>query len=270
MGAPRRPRPSYVVIGTSAGGVTALSKLFKDIPEDFPGAILIVIHVHEQRSLLPLADVLKRAGRIPVKVAEDGEVIRQGAAYIAPASTHLLVEGDHLKLGTGPLEQRVRPAVDVLFRSAARVLGPRVIGVILTGMLRDGTAGLRAVHDAGGITVVQNPRDAEAPGMPASAMADLGVDYCLNLAEIAPALDLLVRRAGSLKKGVFETGLATALRLMEERTRLLKRLYTQSRGNPNTAQFLEAEITSLDRELQRLHGLVPLARSRRAARRARA
>jgi two-component system chemotaxis response regulator CheB len=132
---------------------------------------------------------------MPVKLAQDGERILQGTAYLAPAGTHLPVRNKRIELGSGPREQYARPAIEALFRSAAADLGRRVVGVILTGMLRDGTLGLRAVRDAGGITIVQNPREAEAGDMPKNAMRD--VDYCLNLSEIGPVLDLLVRRAGS-------------------------------------------------------------------------
>jgi hypothetical protein len=177
-------------------------------------------------------------------------------AYLAPAGTHLLVEGNRLRLGTGAREQHSRPAIDVLFRSAAAAFGRRVTGVILTGMLRDGSAGLRAVHDAGGITVVQNPESAEAAEMPRSAMENLGVDYCLELSEIAPLLELLVRRAGAYKEGVLETGLASALRLMKDRAILLTKLQAQSRNNPKTSAFLASEIAALDNELALLRRLI--------------
>jgi hypothetical protein len=159
------------------------------------------------------------------------------------------VDGERLRLGEGPREQRARPAIDALFRSAAAAFGRRLIGVVLTGMLRDGTEGLRAVRDAGGITIVQNPESAQAAGMPRSAMEGLGVDYCLDLPEIGPLLELLVRRAGAYKEGVLETGVASALRLMKDRATLLAKLYAQSRNNPKTSAFLASEIAALDREL---------------------
>jgi two-component system chemotaxis response regulator CheB len=193
-------RPAYVAIGTSAGGVTALGTIFKEIPADFPAAILTILHVGEGESIVWLAEFLNRVGHLPVKVAEAGEAIRQGSAYIAPSSTHLLVEGDRVVLGSGPYEQLSRPAIDVTFRSVASVFGRQAIGVILTGMLRDGTVGLRAIHEAGGITIVQDPKRAEAPEMPRSAMKDLKVDFCLELGEIGPALDLMVRRTGTYRR----------------------------------------------------------------------
>jgi two-component system chemotaxis response regulator CheB len=249
-------RPSFVVIGTSAGGMNALTQIVKELPADFPGAVLVVVHVTPQSNLDWAVKQLTGAGPLPVKVAKDEERIRQGVVYLAPAGTHLLVDGERVRLGEGPLEQRVRPAIDALFRSAAAAYGRRLVGVILTGMLSDGTLGLRAVRDAGGITIVQNPESAEEGEMPRNAMANLGVDYCLELSEIGPLLELLVRRAGAYKEGVLETGLASALRLMKDRAILLAKLRAQSRNNPKTSAFLESEIAALDHELDVLRGLV--------------
>lgn len=251
------PKPTYVVIGTSAGGVVALSRLFKDIAPSFPGAILVVLHVQQARQMQWLSELLVSLGRIPVKVAEEGENIEQGMAYIAPAGTHLLVKGGRIQLGAGPVEQRFRPSVDALFRSAAEAFGPRVIGVVLTGMLQDGTRGLRAIHDAGGITIVEDPATAFAPEMPRNAMQELNVDYCLDLSEIGPLLDLLVRRAESTKKGVLETGLASSVRLMKDRLQLLGKLQKQSQRNPKTAGFINAEIAALEREIVSIQRLIP-------------
>ncbi len=254
-----KPRPAYVVIGTSTGGGAALTQVFKDLPEDFPAAILIVIHVGEGQSKDWLIDRLRNSGRLPVKGAEHGETILPGNAYVAPAGTHLIVRDGRFELGSGPREQYARPAIDVLFRTAAADSGPPAVGVILTGMLRDGTLGLRAVRDAGGITIVQDPDEAEAGDMPRNAMKDLEVDYCLDLAEIGPALDLLVRRAGSNKRSVLETGLATSVRLMKTRVRLLGKLHEQSRRNPRTQRFLTAEIIALEEDIGRIRGLIPAA-----------
>lgn len=247
---------SFVVIGTSFGGVDALRQIFKDLPPGFPGAVLVVIHVAPQGSLGGLVEHLTRVGQLPVKIAEDEAHIDQGVAYLAPADSHLLIEGDRLRLGRGPREQYVRPAIDVLFRSAAAAFGRRLIGVVLTGLLQDGTTGLRHVRDAGGITIVQNPESAEAGDMPRSAMEGLGVDYCLDLADIGPLLELLVRRGGRYKEGILETGLASALRLMKDRATLLARLYAQSRGNPRISAFLTSEIAALDRELATIRALI--------------
>ena len=256
--------PSYVVIGTSAGGVAALSRIFKDLPEDFPGAILIVMHVSATGGAW-LSERLARIGNISVKLAQDGERVRQGTAYVAPPGTHLRVREGRIELDTGPREQHSRPAIDVLFRSVAREYGPRVVGVILTGMLKDGTAGLRAVREAGGITIVQDPTGAEHGDMPRNAMRGLEVDYCLELGEIGPLLELLVRRAGPLKRGILETGIASSMRLMRDRAGLLARLSSQSQRNPGTMRFLDAEGAALQRDIDRVGSMRPTARRRAPA-----
>ena len=132
--------PSYVVIGTSAGGNAALARIFKDLPADLPAAVLVVMHVPASLVDSALPRQLAGFGRLPVRMAADGEPIEQGTAYIAPSATHLLVEDGRIRLGAGPPEQHARPAIDVLFRSAAEAFGPHVIGVVLTGMGKDGAA----------------------------------------------------------------------------------------------------------------------------------
>jgi hypothetical protein len=148
-----------------------------------------------------------------------------------------------------------RPSIDVLFRSAASTFGKRVVGVVLTGKLSDGTLGLRAVHDAGGLTIVQNPQSAEAPDMPFNALQGLVADYCLDLPQIGPALDLLARRTGIEDDGVLEAGLASAVRLMRQRTILLGKLRSQV-GNPMTEQFLAGEAGALERAILEIQQLI--------------
>lgn len=263
-------RVRYVVIGTSAGGAEALVQLFKDLPADFPAAVLVVMHVGENRPMDWLADRLVVGGRLPVRVARDGETICQGVGYLAPANTHLLIEGERISLGHSAREQHARPAIDVLFRSAAAEWGERAIGVILTGMLSDGTRGLRAIHDAGGITIVQEPSDAAHGDMPRNAMRDLDVDYCVKLSAIAPLLDLLVRRAGSRGNRVLETGLASSVRFLRERAAMLSSLHEQSAGNTKTARFLADELAALKGEIEDIQRLIagPAKRDRQSASRA--
>ena len=135
-----------------------------------------------------LADILDRAGMLPAMSAKDGERIRPGTIYVAPPDCHLLIEPNLVRVTRGPKENRFRPAVDPLFRSAAQTYGPRVVGVILTGYLDDGTAGLWTVKQLGGTTIVQDPYDALVPFMPQNALAHVKVDYCLPVEEIAPLL----------------------------------------------------------------------------------
>lgn len=186
------PGHDIIVVGASAGGVEALSNLVRGLPADFPAAVFAVLHIPSQSpSLLP--SILDRVSSLAVAHAIDGERIRHGRIYVAPPDYHLLVERDFVRVIRGPKENRYRPAVDPLFRSAALAYGPRVVGVILTGALDDGTAGMRAVKLRGGTGVVQDPKEALYPGMPSSAVENTKVDYVLPLAEIAPLLVRLAR-----------------------------------------------------------------------------
>lgn len=176
-----------IVVGASAGGVEALTTLVRDLPVDLPAAVFIVLHIPAQSpSLLP--SILNRAGPLTARHPQDNAPIEHGRIYVAPPDHHLLIDGDRVRVMRGPKENRHRPAVDPLMRTAARTYGPRVVGVILTGSLDDGTAGLQAVKTRGGIAVVQDPHEALYPSMPRSAMENVAVDYCLPLAEIVPTL----------------------------------------------------------------------------------
>jgi hypothetical protein len=141
--------------------------------------------------------------------------------------------------------------INCLFQEAARRYGRRVIGLVLTGLLRDGTAGLQAVHAAGGLTMVQNPLEAQYPDMPASAMKNLSVTFCLNLSEIGPALDLLARRGTRL-----ESGVAVSVRLLKERVALMVRLIEQSKRNRGTVKFLDRELATLKQDLDSIQSLL--------------
>lgn len=182
-----------VVIGASAGGVRTLQELVKLLPADFPGSVFIVQHLSpDVKSLLP--EILARAGSLPVLFPEDSKKFRPGHIYVAPPNCHLLVEPDKTRVVRGPRENRHRPAIDPLFRSAAWAYGPRVVGVVLTGYLDDGAAGLWAIKTCGGITIVQDARDALYHDMPANAAMAIDVDYTLPVAEIGPLLDSLARQ----------------------------------------------------------------------------
>jgi len=181
-----------IVIGASAGGVQALSKLVEDLPADLSAAVFIVLHIPANiPSVLPA--ILAREAKLEVVHPVDGEPVKRGRVYVAPPDQHLIIENGYVKLVRGPKENLHRPSIDTLFRSAARWAGPRVIGVVLTGALDDGTVGMRAVNQRGGITVVQDPLDAPFPSMPMSVMQEIRVDYSLPLSEIAPLLDKLSR-----------------------------------------------------------------------------
>jgi two-component system chemotaxis response regulator CheB len=184
---------TLLLLGASAGGVQALSEVVKELPGDLPAAVFAVLHVSPYgRSAMPA--ILSRCGSLPAVHPQDGEAIRRGCIYVAPPDLHLVVEPGTVRLSRGPSENGFRPAVDVLFRTAARSYGTRVVAVILTGNLDDGTAGLAVVKRQGGIAVVQDPKDADYPGMPASAVRNVDIDYVLPLSEIPGVLVDLCRR----------------------------------------------------------------------------
>lgn len=181
------PDHHIITIGASSGGVDALQRVIAPLPADLPAAVLIVLHrPATSPSLLP--EILQHVSALPVAHAVDGEPVIPGRVYVAVPDRHLLVESERIRLTRGPKENRFRPAIDPLFRSAALTYGPRTIGVVLTGSLDDGTAGLWAIKDRGGIAVVQDPADALYPSMPRNALANVAVDHCLRLDAIAPML----------------------------------------------------------------------------------
>jgi two-component system chemotaxis response regulator CheB len=186
------PRRDLVVIAASAGGVEALMRLVSELPPTLPAALLVVLHRPPTRdSRLPT--ILRQAGPLAAVHAQDGEPIRTGQIYVAPPNYHLTVEHETLRLVQGPTENGFRPAADPLFRTAARAYGPRVVGVVLSGALDDGAAGLRAIKRYGGVAVAQDPDEALVTGMPRNAIRLDHVDRVLPVAEIAA---LLVQLAG--------------------------------------------------------------------------
>lgn len=186
--------PDMVVIGASAGGTQALGELVSQLPADFAAAIFVVSHIPSYSpSALPV--ILARSGNLPATFGVEGDPILPGQIYVAPPDHHMMVELDKIRVVRGPKENRFRPSIDPLFRSAAYAFGPRVIGVILTGMLDDGTAGLWLIKDRGGIAIVQEPEEALCPSMPRCALSQVRVDYRLPLSEIAETLVRLIRPA---------------------------------------------------------------------------
>src|SRR5262245_22259453 len=183
-----------IVVGASAGGAKALIELLGQLRHDLPAAVLITCHLApSSRGLLPL---LHKAGPLETRSAENGEPIRQGVIYLAPPDRHPMVSDGrdgHIRVTRGPRENRWRPAIDPLFRSAAVSFGPRVIGVVLTGMLDDGTAGLAAIKRCGGIAVVQDPLDAAYPEMPQSALDHVDVDHQVPLEQLGKLIERLAR-----------------------------------------------------------------------------
>ncbi len=242
---------NLIVIGASAGGHQALVKLLRDLPGDMPAAIVILLH----RPLGPsdsLKWLLGQSSHLPIIEVKKHETLRQSVIFIPPPGRSATFSGGRIKTEFNIPHRRGDPiTINRVFTSAAQKYGERVLGVILSGLLSDGTEGLRAVHEAGGLTMVQNPLEAEFAQMPTNAMKGLPVTFCLNLADIGPALEMLVRRTSH-----FETGLAVAVRMLRDRSRLLVRLGKQSWRNPGTREFLKKELASLRRNLQAIDNLV--------------
>ncbi len=181
------PGHEIVGIGASSCGIESLQAVVAGLPRDLAASLFVVLHVPaDGESSLPR--ILGYAGPLPATHAQDGERIQQGHIYIAPPDFHLLLRNGYLRIVRGPKENRHRPAVDPLFRTAARAYGTRVVGIVLSGMLDDGAAGLFAVKQRGGVAIVQDPADALFSDMPRSSMEVVDVDYCLKKDEIAPLL----------------------------------------------------------------------------------
>jgi two-component system chemotaxis response regulator CheB len=179
-----------IAIGASQGGVEALRAIAADMPRDFPAALLVVLHVGNEQSILP--SILQDAGPLDASHAVGGEEIRPGHFHVAPPDHHMLVVDGHLALTRGPRENWVRPAIDPLFRTVGEAYGRDAAGVVLTGRLNDGTSGLFELKRRGGTAIVQAPATAEAPSMPQSALENVPIDFCVSVEEIPR---LLVRLA---------------------------------------------------------------------------
>jgi two-component system chemotaxis response regulator CheB len=188
-----------VVIGGSAGGIEAVTQVVRGLPRDFPAAVFVVVHFPGWvNSTLPR--ILSRAGPLPARHARDDESIEPGRIYVAPPDCHLLLSDGHTRLTKGPKENGHRPAVDPLFRTAAHSYGPRVIGVVLSGNLNDGTAGLLTIKQRDGIAIVQSLESASYDGMPRSAMENVPVDHVLSPSEIPVLLrELVLEQVSHLK-----------------------------------------------------------------------
>jgi two-component system, chemotaxis family, protein-glutamate methylesterase/glutaminase len=199
------PKQDVIVIGASAGGVEALQVLAAGLPADLAAAVFIVLHIgNGSHGHSWLAQILSKAGPLRASQAEDGEPIEPGRIYVARPNFHLMVGPGRMQVVDGPKENLARPSINPLFRSAAMAYGPRVTGVILTGMLDDGVAGLAAVKRRGGVAVVQNPDTALHPSMPENALKYVDADYVLDLKEIAATLVHLAVTERSVSREVVE------------------------------------------------------------------
>lgn len=191
-----------VVIGASAGGGDALSALLAQLSPDFPAPILIVQHMAATASTAAQIRLLGRGSALPCKAADDGELPLPGHVYLPKPDHHLMLAGERMRLTKGARENRARPAIDALFRSAAVSHCNRVIGVILSGYLDDGTSGMEAIHRCGGRCVVQDPRDASYPDMPQNVINNARADHIVALADMGPLLRKLASRKHRKRKAV--------------------------------------------------------------------
>ncbi|MDB5250103.1 MAG: hypothetical protein JWQ40_4497 [Segetibacter sp.] len=187
-------KPEFVItIGASAGGLNAMTEVVSQLPEEMNAAVFIVLHLSKVGLGDFLIHRLQKYTNYRVKLGENGERIKADHIYVAPPDEHLLVKDGHIVIGQGPTENRWRPSIDVLFRSAAVSYGNRVIGIVLTGFLNDGTSGMSAIKRSGGYCIVQDPNQAEYPDMPLSVLESMEVDFCVPL-----------NKMGATIKGILE------------------------------------------------------------------
>ncbi|MFO1060350.1 MAG: chemotaxis protein CheB [Dongiaceae bacterium] len=190
------PHHDIVAIGGSAGALEAITRMLQMLPGDIPASILVALHIGAANGNRT-PRILARHGPLPAEFARDGERLERGRVYVAPPDRHLLIIGDRLRLGAGPWENGSRPAIDPLFRSCALSCGPRVVGVLLSGTLSDGSSGLRAIERCGGIPVVQDPEDAAFGDMPRNALRFAGGARIVAADRLAGLLvDVVAQQAG--------------------------------------------------------------------------
>ncbi|GGB94573.1 chemotaxis protein CheB [Dyadobacter sediminis] len=184
-------RRDIIVIGASSGGVMALKELVSNLPADFKGSVFIVLHIPAySESRLPW--ILEKASKLQAVHPKDGDQIEPGKIYVAVNDHHLIVEEGKVRVKRGPKENRFRPSIDALFRSAAYVYGSRVIGIILSGVLNDGVSGLWTIQQQGGMAIVQDPDDAEQPQLPENTLEYVHADYTISALDMGPIISALV------------------------------------------------------------------------------
>jgi two-component system, chemotaxis family, protein-glutamate methylesterase/glutaminase len=246
-----RPIRTVIVIGASAGGRAAIGTVLKDLSPDIPAAIVVMLHVAPD-SQFDLAAWFRQFGHIEIRETRDGERLCEGVVFVAPPGHSVSLHEGQLHLEALERTTTLPHTINRLFESAAKAYGDRVIGVILSGRLDDGSKGLRAVHEAGGLTVIQTPADAQQGEMPAQASKKVpDATFSLNGTDIGLTLDLMARRNAEL-----ESGLASAVRGLKDRIALLTRLIAQSKGNEATHRYLSMELQALHGELRSVENLL--------------
>lgn len=196
-----------IVVGASAGGITALTDMLKSIEKNFKATIFVVLHLPASSpSALPA--ILTRAGVLKAYHPVDGDLIKEGVVYVAPPDHHLILDGNRVLVKKGPKENNFRPSIDALFRSAAYVYGPRVIGIVLSGLLNDGTSGLWTVKRLGGTTIIQEPEEADYPNMPLNVLEYVKVDHAISASAMGPLLKGLTTKRAAKKPKITKEELA--------------------------------------------------------------
>lgn len=185
-------RREIIAIGGSAGSIEVIRLICRTLPADLQASVLIAVHVGTGNPNL-LAAILDSGGPLPARTAVEGEPLRGGRIYVAPADRHLVIDGRRVRLGRGPRENMARPAIDPLFRSAGVNFGARAVGVLLSGMLNDGASGLADLKRCGGVTVVQSPLDAVESEMPRTALLVSDVDYRAPASDLADLINRLAQ-----------------------------------------------------------------------------
>jgi two-component system chemotaxis response regulator CheB len=221
-------RRDIVVVGASAGGVQALTRFVGRLGLDFGGAVFIVLHVSPARSVLP--GILGRRTALPVANAVDGQPIEAGRIYVAPPDQHLLLEPGRVRVVDGPRQNGHRPGIDALFRTAAWAYAERVVGVLLSGALDDGTLGLEAIKRGGGLSLVQEPSDALYPAMPQSAISHGSPDLIGTVDELARFVIELAARGAENPRLMDESGGQRPSRRVEDALELTTTRRPRSRG----------------------------------------
>lgn len=183
---------NIIVIGASAGGIPAVNAVIQEFPEDLDAAIVVVLHVSRKSNSTNIAKSFQRNTSLTCRVASNEMPLRKGHLYVAPPEQQLMIKNNSLRLTNGPHENKYRPSIDVLFRSAAVHYGNRSIGIILTGLFEDGTSGMHAIKRSGGICMIQDPAEAEYSDMPRSVLNKIKVDYQAKLKEMPEIIKNIV------------------------------------------------------------------------------
>jgi two-component system chemotaxis response regulator CheB len=190
-----------VAIGASAGGTTILPELLKQLTDDIKVAAFVVMHLSKQSIGDLLVKRLQKYTSFTCKIPMHGETIKEQHVYIAMPDHHLMVSQNKILLGHGPMENRYRPSIDALFRSAAVNFAPKVIGIILTGMLEDGASGMYAIQKSGGVCIIQDPGEAKYSDMPQAVLNTLKPDYAIPVSEMGGAIKDAISNLKRKKKG---------------------------------------------------------------------